>query len=141
MTTKKTKTKTTNNVKTEKFVTQLKVQLTTQEIADRADRAAAMIADRDNKEEELKAHSKHQKSIIEQIDAEMRLLQSEVRNRSTYRQVECERQYDFNAGKYREVRLDTFETVNERKLLESERQMELPFNGEGDEGEEDGAEE
>lgn len=121
-----------DNIKTELYTTTLKTPLTAAEVAERADRAAVMIADRDQKEEELKAYSKHAKSIIEQIDAEMRQLQSEVRSRSAYKPVDCERQYDFNVGKMREVRLDTYETLNERKLLESERQMELPFDDDKD---------
>ncbi len=117
-------------LKREKFVSTLKVMLTSDEVAERADRAAASIADRDQKEEEQKAQTKHAKSIIEQIDAEIRLLSQEVRNRSSYQQVECERQWVFSEGMYREIRLDTGEVITERKLLESEKQMELPFEAE-----------
>ena len=116
-----------DNTKRVKFNQSCKVMLTTEEIADRADRAASMIADRDNKELELKSQTKHAKSVIEQIDSEMRMIQGEVRTKSTYKQVECQREYVFNEGIYREVRLDTGEIIMSRKLLESERQMELPF--------------
>lgn len=113
--------------KREKYTASLKCKLTAAEVADRADRAAAMLADRDQKEEEQKAAAKHAKSIIEAIDADLRLTSSEVRTRSTYRKVECEREWDFAAVMYREKRLDTDEVIAERRLMESERQLELPL--------------
>lgn len=111
--------------KIEKYNANLKCDLTPKEVADRADRAANLLADRDSKEEEMKAHQKHAKGVIETIDAEVRSLSGEVRSRSTYRQVECERRYDWDAGTYREVRLDTGEVLFERPLNANERQMEF----------------
>jgi hypothetical protein len=120
-----------DNIKRVKFTQSLKVPLTTDEIADRADRAAHLVASIQAKEDELKAVVKHHKSIIESEMVTLDLHSKEVRDKTTYRQVDCERQYDFNAGKYREIRNDTGEVMNERRLLESEKQMELPFDEEG----------
>lgn len=89
--------------KTEQYSETLRVELTLSEIADRADRAAQLIADRDAKDEEHKAAAKHSKSVIESIEAEIRRLSNEVRTKATY-----------------------------RKLTEAERQMELPFETNGD---------
>jgi hypothetical protein len=116
-----------DNMKIEKYNASLKVPLTAEEIADRADRSAHKMKERDGKEEEQKAQAKHMKSIVESMDAEIRHLLGEVANKATYRQVECERQYLFNEVRYQEVRTDTGEIISSRKLLESEKQMELPF--------------
>lgn len=111
--------------KIEKYNANLKCELSPKEVADRADRAANLLADRDSKEEEMKAAQKHARGIIETIDAEVRALSGEVRSKATYRQVECERRYDWDAGTYREVRVDTGEVLFERPLNASERQMEF----------------
>jgi hypothetical protein len=121
-----------DNIKREKFPQSLRVQLTPDEIADRADRAAHKVSVIAEKKAELKAVSTHQKGIIETVEAELSLLSKEVRDKSTYAQVECERQLDFNEGTYREIRLDTGEMLIERKLLESEKQRELPFPDDDD---------
>jgi hypothetical protein len=102
---------------TEKFTSTLKVELTAEEVAERADRAAQMLADRDRKEEEQKAAAKHAKSVIESMDAD--------------RPVDCERCSDYVAGRYRETRLDTGEVFVDRPLTEAEKQRPLfETNGE-----------
>lgn len=116
-----------DNIKRQKFTQSLKVPLTPDEIADRADRAAHLVSSIKRKEDELKAVVKHHKSIIESDMVQLDQFSKEVRDKNTYRQVDCERQFDFNAGKYRVVRTDTGEITEERRLLESEKQMELPF--------------
>lgn len=125
--------------KTETFTQSLKVQLTPAEVADRADRAAQMIAERDAKEEEQKAAAKHAKSVIESLDAEIRRLSNEVRTRSTYSPVECQREWRYGDGIFREVRNDTGEELINRRLTDAERQLNLPFaeNGEGGYGDSD----
>lgn len=111
--------------KIERYEETLKVILTREEIADRADRAAQLIAERDQKEEEQKAAAKHAKSIIEAIDGQIRQLSNEVRTKSTYRKVECERRYLYGQGVLEEVRLDTSETLLHRSLTEREMQRDL----------------
>jgi hypothetical protein len=118
--------------KRESYQTTLKVELTTAEVADRADRAAAKLAERDQKEAEWKAQSKHMKSVIEELEAELRTLSGEVRTRSTYSPVSCERVFNYDAGTLREQRLDTGEVLCERGLTDAEKQRELPFEGNGD---------
>lgn len=130
---KKSKEQAPENIKRERFQQSLRCQLTKDEIAERANRAGHKHASIYTKEAELKAVVKHHKGIIETEEAELALLLREVRDESTYRQIECERQFDFNEKMYREVRIDTGEIINERKLLPSEAQMELPFNDSADE--------
>lgn len=114
--------------KVEEYTTSLKVQLTIEEVADRADRAAALVADIAAKEADHKAAAKHQKSIIESLQADLCRLSGEVRNRSTYSPCICRREYDYDAGVLRETRMDTGEVLLERALTNDERQPELPFS-------------
>ncbi len=113
--------------KIEEYSTSLRVNLTTDEVADRANRAAHKLSERDAKEADLKAHTKHAKGVIEALDAELRLLSSEVRQKATYRLTDCERRFNYDTHTVSEVRLDTGEVLHERKMTDSERQMELPF--------------
>lgn len=111
--------------RSQKFMQTLRCVLSPAEVADRADRAAAMIDERDKKDDEMKAAQKHAKSVIESMDTDIRSLSTEVRTRSTYRGVECERQFLYSEQMLREIRLDTGEVVHERRLTDSEMQMEL----------------
>lgn len=127
-TTKKTDSK--SDSKTERYTQSLRVQLTPEEVADRADRAAQKLNERDEKEADMKAATKHAKGVIEEIEAQMRQLSTEVRTRSTYRMVDCERVYDYGRGVVEERRLDTFEVLSSRAMTEAERQRELFQDGE-----------
>lgn len=118
-------------IRTERFEQSLRCQLTKEEIADRADRAAQLLEDRDHEEEELKAHAKHVKGKIERIEAEMRQHSNEVRTRSTYRDIECERIFDYKSKRVREVRGDTGEVISDREMTEREKQMGLFDDPEG----------
>lgn len=115
------------DVKTETFTHTLRIKLTPEEVAEKADHAARLIADRDEKEEAQKAAAKHAKGVIEAIDAEIRKLSNEVRSRSTYGPVECERRLDYRSRTLTEVRLDTGEELSRRKLTIAELQRELPY--------------
>jgi hypothetical protein len=115
------------------FLRSLRVQLRPEEIATRADRAAHKLGDVQAKKEELKASTKHQKAVIEALEAEVNELSGEVRTRSTYRMVECQQIFDYTTSRVREVRRDTDEVLDERRMTEAECQRELPFaeaNGE-----------
>jgi hypothetical protein len=132
-------------VKIINYTCNLKVILKAAEIADRADRAAQLLEERDGMEEQLKAQVKHVKSIIDEKDARLRKLSNEVRTRSTYTDVKCERRLDFAKGILECVRTDTGEVLESRRLNDAEMQMELfpgstdptEANGEPEEDEED----
>jgi hypothetical protein len=115
-------------VKIEPYLQNLKVILTKEQIADRADRAAQLLQDRDQKEEEQKATAKHAKSVIETIEAELRRLSSEVRTKATYEDVNCERRFVYESKKVQEWRLDTGEMISERDMNEHEKQREFGFS-------------
>lgn len=115
------------DMKVEEYTASLRIALTTEEVADRADRAAGLIEDRDRKENEQKAAASHAKSIVAAIDAEIRKLSNEVRTKSTYGPVGCERRLDYRARTLIEVRLDTGEELSRRNLTIAELQRELPY--------------
>lgn len=115
------------DTRTEEYHESLRVKLTAAEIADRANRAASLLADRDRKEEEKKAANTAFKAALETMDARIRELSGEVLSGATYKAVLCQRTFDYADGKVREVRLDTHESLNERSMTDSERQMALPF--------------
>jgi hypothetical protein len=111
--------------KVEHFTRQLRVVLTEKEIAERADRSAHMVAERDGKEEARKAANTAMKSQIEELDAQIRKLSNEVRDKATYEPVECERRYDYRAGTVRELRTDTKVVLELRTMRADERQTSL----------------
>lgn len=113
--------------KSECYSTELKCELSAAEVAQRADRAATVLAARDEKVAEAKAAAKHAKGVVETLESELRTLSGEVRSRATFRRVECERRYNYRRGLVTVTRLDTRSVVEERKMTEVERQMHLPF--------------
>lgn len=116
-----------DGVKTEKLEKQLPVKLTEKEVAERADRAAHLFAECDAKEQAMKAAQKAAKAEIESLEAEHRRLSNEVRDKVTYRLVECEKNYYFRLNKVETTRMDTCETIEERPMLEHERQLEMKY--------------
>lgn len=115
-------------MKIEQYMSNLKVILTKEEIADRADRAAGLLQDRDTKEEEQKARAKAEKAVIDSIESELRRVSNEVRTKATYQDVQCERRYVYEKSKVQEWRLDTGEMISERDMNETEKQRDLPFD-------------
>jgi len=121
--------KTTLDLKTEAFERTLPVRLADNEIADRADRAAHLLAKRDDCEASMKAAAAHAKAQIKEIEAELRKLSTEVRDKTTYRPVACTRFFHYPARRLVEKRDDTGTEIFERQLFESELQVELPLPG------------
>lgn len=115
-------------MKIEQYVSNLKVILTKEEIADRADRAAGLLQDRDDKEREQKDHAKAEKAVIDSIETELRRVSNEVRTKATWQDVQCERRYLYDKSKVQEWRLDTGEMIFERDMNEGEKQRDLPFD-------------
>ncbi len=114
-------------VKIEQYMANLKVILTKDEIADRADRAAGLLQDRDTKEEEQKARRTAEKAVIDAMESELRRVSNEVRTKATYQDVQCERRYVYDKSKVQEWRLDTGEMISERDMNDNEKQRDLGF--------------
>jgi hypothetical protein len=116
----------------EPFKQNLRVLLSDPEVADRASRAAHRVGDLEAKDADAKASAKAYKSEIDAIEAEVKRLSNEVRTRSTYKDVECERVYDLSANEIREIRTDTGEVFFHRAMSDAERQGELGFDAKDD---------
>jgi len=120
--------------KIEQYSANLKVILTKDEVADLADRAAALLQDRDTMEEEQKSRAKAAKAEIERVEAELREVSNQVRTKATYQDVQCERRYLYDTGKVQEWRMDTGEMRSERDMTDAEKQRDLPFDDSDDKG-------
>jgi hypothetical protein len=121
------------NVKVERFTRSLRIALTTEEVAQRADRAAHVLVMRDQKEAERKAANTAAKSQIEELDAELRRISGEIRDKAKFDTVNCERRFMYRVGRIVEVRLDTKEEIHESAMTLEERQLEMDLErSEGD---------
>jgi hypothetical protein len=113
-------------IKREPFERNLRVILGPEQVAERADRVAHLLHERDHKEEMAKAALAHAKSEIKEVDAQLHRLASEVRDKACYLETKCERIFDYHTGAVTETRLDTGEVISERPMTADERQIELP---------------
>ena len=116
------------NARREPFAIQLRVPLKASEIAASADKAAMLEDEIEQKIEAQKAQAKIVRSGIAQDSAEKRRLQSEVRTKAAYREVQCERRFLYDEGVVTEVRLDTGDEIATRPMTEAEKQQFLPFS-------------
>lgn len=116
-------------VKVERFSESLPCVLSASQIADRANRSAHLVEDRDHLDEELKAVNRAEKGKIARIESEIRSLSNEVRTRTTYQEVRCERRYNYTTGHISEVRVDTGEVISYREMNDVEKQREIDFGG------------
>lgn len=115
------------DIKREPFRQELQVVLNAAEVADRAQRAAHLLQDHDAKEAGFKAQAADNKLVLKRIGTQIRELSEEVRSGKTYRDVPCERIYNWTDGSVKDVRTDTGEVIRERGMTEAERQKSLPF--------------
>ena len=121
----------------EEFESDLRVILTTEQVAERADRAAHLLAQRDNKVDMAKAAAKQAKSEIDEIDANIRRLGAEVRDKACYQPTPCIRVFDYRRGVVTESRKDTGEVLHERVMTPEERQMAFDDRPKGDDADGD----
>jgi hypothetical protein len=126
--------KKTPNARREPFTSSLRVALTQNEVADRADRAAMLEDEIDQRIIDQKEQAKKARGVIARITAEKRALQGDVRARATYREVSCERRFLYDEGLVIEVRLDNGEELSRRTMTAEEKQQFLPFNPDGQNG-------
>lgn len=113
------------HIRVESFQRQLRVDLEPKEVADRADRASHLLAEIDAKDADRKVAAKAAATQIEELEAELRRISGEVRDRATYRLVDCERKYDYRVGTVTELRTDTREILRMAPMTDAERQMQL----------------
>src|SRR3972149_385804 len=117
------------HVRKEPFQRQLSCQLTREEVEERARESAQLLERRDQFEDELKSAQKSGKARLTEMEAELRRLATEVRDRAVLRLTQCERRLDYDAGTVSEVRGDTGEVIQTRKMTDDEKQRELDLGG------------
>lgn len=125
---KKTEKTRPEDIKREPFRQKLQANLKPSEVTDRAQRAAHLVQDHDAKVETFKEQAAENKLALKRIGAELREVSEEVRSGKTWRDVACERIYNWTDGSVKDVRMDTGEVIAERAMSEAERQKSLPFD-------------
>lgn len=120
------------DMKVERFSRSLRITLKPEEVAQRADRAAHIVAQRDQKEDDRKAANTAAKSQIEELTAELGRISSEVRDKATFGPVDCERRFDWRQRRVFEIRTDTQEQIHERAMTVEETQLLLDLEDGGD---------
>jgi hypothetical protein len=119
-----------DEVKIEKFERNLLVKLTAEEKAQLAERGAHLFGEIEQKIEDSKASGKQAKAQIEELKAEHKRVNTEYRDGAKYQKVPCERRLNYRLGEVEEVRKDNGERISVRPMNASERQRELPLEGE-----------
>ena len=120
------KTKTTNEKRS------LKCQLTMDELLVAGDELAQKIDDLKKVKADKDAISKDFKAQESALEADIQWQQLLVRNKWEYRIVECENALDYESLECRVIRVDTGEIVIQRAMNQEEKEMTLPFDGEGE---------
>ena len=129
-----------DDVKIEPFRQNLPVILKREEIEERAQRAAHLVADHDVKAAQFKDEAANNKRTLGALETQIRELSGEVRSGKTYLDVQCERVFNWTKGTVQDRRTDTGECLTERAMSEAEKQKALPFEKAGDVDDEFGGE-
>jgi hypothetical protein len=113
-------------VRVENFREKLKCKLTAFELAEKSDRAAHLGGQIAQATASMKATQARLAGKIKQLQSERSKLDSDIRDKTEYRYVDCQRVYDYRLQQVREVRTDTGDAVSEpRPMNNAECQMEL----------------
>lgn len=121
----------TERVKRVPFQRQLSCTLTRDQLLVKGSEQASYLSQRDGIEASLKAAQKAGKAQIDEVEASMRRVAGEIRDRAELRLVGCTRVHDWEHGTVTEYRDDTGEEVSSRRMGEDEKQREMDF-GDGD---------
>jgi uncharacterized protein (UPF0335 family) len=105
----------------------LPVDLTTTEVAVKADMLAATVKEIDALEMEKKSFNADIKMKIDQLEMKRTDLATEINDRREYRQVDVKRIRNEERATIDTVRIDTGEVVNYRPMEPTERTKPLPF--------------
>lgn len=116
-------------IERKKYTDIQRVRLDDDELIERAQEQSRHLQTIEEMEAELKTKVGHAKAAIQERAADVKRLAIEIRDRATYRPVDCERIFDYRRGIVTEVRLDTGEQISERPMTYAEKQRELPLGG------------
>ncbi len=122
------KTEKKNKITTKQQSEYLKCILTTEEVATAANDLAKLLDDQQALEAGLASVKADFKAKLEKCEADMRVKQRLVRDKYEYRQVDCDVEYNHSMTTVKVTRKDTGETVEDRKMDYSEKQMMLDFD-------------
>jgi hypothetical protein len=116
-------------VRVQRETKHLKCELTVDEYQDRTQQAAQAWVEKSRLEEQLKSVKDDFKGKISTYEAQHAALQSEILNRCTYRDVDCERVFDYAKKVVYLIRLDTKQEVERRAITSAEAQTTMPWGG------------
>lgn len=122
------KTKAPDDIKREPFRRNLPVVLKREELEERAQRAAHLLQDHDAMQHDHKEQAKTNKLELEKVASNLREVSRTVREGKEYRDVPCERVFNWTKGTVTDTRTDTGEVLSERAMTEAEAQKALPFD-------------
>lgn len=129
-----------DGIERKKYTDIQRVRLDDGELIEKAQEQSRTLQLIEELENDLKTKVQHAKAGIQEREADVKRLAVEIRDRATYRPVDCERVFDYRRGIVTEARLDTGEQISERPMTYAEKQRELPLDGppKDEELEEDG---
>lgn len=110
------------NVETKRIKKYLKCDFTREEVEQFAKDLTQKMKDLDRAELEKKSVTKDIARRIALLSSEIAQLRDWVNDRSEYRDVDCEQIINWTEGKFKIVRLDTDESVEDRRLRPEEKQ-------------------
>lgn len=108
-----------------KIVRKLKVGLNEEELVQRGDKAARLVGERREKNEQRKLTARTLKAEVDGLDQMIAELSEVVRNRAEWREVECEERRNDAELRFEIVRKDTGEVVETRAYTPDDRQGKL----------------
>ena len=104
---------------------ELPVQLTQEELMEKAKELAKLQQDKASAEEQAKSAAATYKDRIASAQSNISILSRDICNGYEYRQVPCQWEFDWSAGKKRLVRNDTGETIKTEMITQDDRQADL----------------
>lgn len=112
-------------VKKYPFTKNLKVALTKDEVLSAAESLARTLDELNSLEDDKKSLTDSFKAKITEAEARATQFKAKVRDKYEWRPVDCEETRDPTEGTVVVVRLDTNETIEDRKMTYDERQGQL----------------
>jgi len=103
----------------------LSCKLSQEELLEAGSKLASTIQDIAAEEDKQQSIKSEMKAKLAELEAKRTQLAIRVQRKEEFRMVEVEREFDFEAGMYRETRSDTGEVILEREITEEERQEKL----------------
>ena len=108
-----------------KITRMLKHKFSIEELRDLAEMESRAVQDRQKRVLELKSVSAQYKSEIAALDTSIASAAEKYTSGFEVREIECEQTKNFKEGRFKVIRQDTFEIVEDRKLKDSELQTQM----------------